>query len=224
MFKLLTTRQLQFQKKIGQDLINIHAKKASKGFFKTNKKKFSNGFGSMFSQPLPVIKYILYGNCFIYGLSFFMNYNDYIKNIFYHPLALNHGKFQTLVTCHFAKKNFLELSLDSLIVYLIGNQLELMLGSQVFLRLMLASVGFGSILLVLFHKQNYFTRTDTILRGMIMYFVLQNPNQTFILFPLPFNVQAKFLGMFIVGLDLLTGKYANFGGTIAAYALLRGII
>ena len=153
-----------------------------------------------------------------------MNHNDYIKTVFYHPLALSHGKYQTLITSHFAKKNFLELTLDSLIVYLIGNQLEFMLGSQVFLRLMLASAGFGTILMVMFHKQNYFTRTDCLLRGMIMYFVLQNPNQTFILFPLPFNIQAKFLGLIIVGIDLLSGKFANFGGTFAAYALLRGFI
>lgn len=223
MLKLINQRNyVIYKSKLGKSIFSKNPKPTN-DFMKIGKKKFSNGFG-MFSAPGTVVKWILYGNCFVYGISFFMNYNDYIKTVCYHPLALNYNKYQTLVTSHFAKKNFLELTLDSLIVYLIGNQLEFVLGSQLFMRLMVASMAFSSIILVFLHRENYFTRTDSLLRGMIMYFVLQNPNQSFILFPLPINVQAKYLGLFIVGLDLLTGKYANFGGTIAAYALLRGKI
>ncbi len=223
MFRLITQRNyVNHKSKLGKSIFNKH-QKPSNDFFKTGKKKFSNGFG-MFTTPGPVVKWVLYGNLFVYGISFFMNNNDYIKTVFYHPLALNYNKYQTLITSHFAKKNFLEMTLDSLIFYLIGNQLEFMLGSQIFMRLVLASMAFSSILLVFLHKENYFTRTDSLLRGVIMYFVFQNPNQSFILFPLPINVQAKYLGLLITGLDLLTGRYANFGGTIAAYALLMGKI
>jgi membrane associated rhomboid family serine protease len=223
MFKLINQRNYIIHKsKLGKSMFNKH-QKPSNNFFKIGKKKFSNGFG-MFTSPGPVVKCILYGQVFIYGMSFFMNYNDYIKNVFYHPLALNYNKYQTLITSHLAKKNFFEFAIDSVILYLIGNQLEFMMGSQIFMRLVLASMGFSSILLVFLHKDNYFTKTDSILRGIIMYFILQNPNQSFILFPLPINVQAKYLGLLIVGLDLLSQRYANFGGSIAAFALLRGMI
>ena len=225
MFKLFNNRNnVKFTSKLGKNIFYDNKSSFTGEFFKKSKKKFSNGFGGIFGTPGPVVKMILWGNCIVYGFSWIMGQGDYVKNFFYHPLALNHGKFQTLITSHFAKKNILDITLDSIVIYLIGNQLEFMLGSQVFMKLMIASMGISSILLVLTHKQNYFTRTDALLRGMIMYFVLQNPNQTFILFPLPFNVQAKILGLLIVGMDLISQRYANFGGTFAAFLLIRGII
>jgi hypothetical protein len=107
---------------------------------------------------------------------------------------------------------------------MIGSNIEMFNGAALYSKLILSSMAFGSLFLILFHKDNSFIKSDAILRGMIMFLVLSNPNASFMLFPFPFQVKAKYLGILLVILDLLTQKYVNFGGTIAAAAITTGFI
>lgn len=194
----------------------------NKNFNHNPKKNFSTN--NMFNRIAPVTRNILLGNCLIYGIGFFMTHQQYIMEFFYHKYALKHNKWHVLITAHFAKANFFDFFLEGLITGLIGTQLELMVGSALMKKIVFSSIAIGSALLVTMHKDDYFFKTESILRGLIMYFVLMNPNASFFLFPLPIQVQAKWLGVFVVGMDLLTSKYANFGGTFAAFMITRGIL
>jgi membrane associated rhomboid family serine protease len=114
--------------------------------------------------------------------------------------------------------------LNVFIIGLLGSNFEMMYGSAIYTKLVLSSIGIGSLFLILFHKDNSFIKSEAILRGIMMYMVLSNPNATFMLFPLPFSIRAKILGILLVVIDLLTKKYVNFGGTFAAAAITTGII
>ena len=203
-------------------------KKPNNNLFRNPKKNFSNFNNNFnnnpFSRIAPITRNILIGNCIIYGIGMFMTNQQYIMEFFYHKYALKHNKWHVLITAHFAKANFFDFFLEGLITGLVGTQLEQMFGSALVKKLVLSSIGIGSLMLITMHKDDYFFKTEAILRGMIMYFVLVNPNASFYLFPLPIQIQAKWLGIFVVGMDMLTAKYANFGGTFAALMITRGLL
>lgn len=191
--------------------------------FKTPKRYQSN-MGNFMQMIPPITKFILYANGFIYGIGFFMSYGDYIKQFFYHPLAMKHAKYHVLLTSHFAKGNFLDFALDSLITLLVGRNLELMLGYQQFLRLVLSSIGIGSIFLLMFHKDNYFVKSDAIFRALIMYILFLNPSAKFMMIPFPIQIPGYVFGIVVLLLDYFTGKWVNFGGTLAGFLMVRGLI
>ena len=203
--------------KIFQDKLKQH--KLTNNFSKRNFFNMPPGFG--FSSTT---KYLVIGFSGMYLIKLFMNERSYIQEFFYHKYALQYKKIHTLVTSHFVSTNILDFIINVIITGLIGTNLEMMYGSAVYSKLVLSSMALGSLFLILFHKDNSFIKSEAILRGMMMYLVLANPNASFMLFPLPFSIKAKFLGAILVGIDLLTRKYVNFGGTFAAAAITTGII
>jgi membrane associated rhomboid family serine protease len=209
---LLQSQQLR-QKKIAE----------SNKFFK-HPKRFQSNYPSPLQFLPPITKGIIIANCVIYGLGMFMSNRQYITEFFYNHMALQHHKYHVLITSHLAKANFFDFAIETLLTGLIGSQLEPMLTSPVFLRLVLGSMAIGSILLITMHRDQTFFKSEAIFRGIIMYFVLKNPYQSFMLFPLPINLKAYWIGIFIVVLDLMSGRWANFGGTISAFMLLNGLL
>jgi membrane associated rhomboid family serine protease len=208
----LNKNNLKYTKKITEQ--NLH---------KMPKRHQSN-MNDFFSNIPPITKFIMYANGFIYGIGFFMSYGDYIKQFFYHNMALKHGKFHVLLTTHFAKGNFFDFVIDTLFTVMIGRQLEFMLGYQNYLKLILTSVGLGSFILLTMHNENYFIKSDAIFRAMIMYIVLLQPQAKFMLFPFPIGVPGYVLAGIVLLLDLLTKKWVNFGGAGAALLMSRGLI
>jgi membrane associated rhomboid family serine protease len=190
------------------------------GYF--SRKYFFNG---RFDSMAPVTKYLLIGFTGIYIFKFIMPERQYVKEFFYHRLALSHGKFHTLITSHFVSVNFLDFAINVFILGYLGSQVEFMFGSAVFRKLILASIGAGAVLLLAMHnRDDSFIKSDAILRGVMMYMILSQPNTVFMLFPFPISIKAKTLGFILVGLDLFTRKFVNFGGTLGAYMVVSGLI
>jgi membrane associated rhomboid family serine protease len=198
---------------------------------KLKQHKLTNNFSkrNFFNMPpgfsiSSTTKYLIIGFSGLYLMKFFMNERSYIQEFFYHKYALQYKKIHTLVTSHFVSTNFLDYIINVVIIGLIGSNLEMMYGGAVYSKLVLSSMVLGSVFLILFHKDNSFIKSEAILRGMMMFLVLSNPNASFMLFPLPFQIRAKILGILLVVIDLLTKKYVNFGGTFAAAAITTGFI
>ncbi len=207
-------------KHFGKSQLNV--KMVGKTLFKPPKRYQSN------NNPLnmlpTVTRRIVIANTFFFGLGLFMNNRQYITEFFYHKYAIKHNKYHVLITSHFAKANFLDYLLETFITGLLGSQLESMLGSQTFLKLIGASIGVGSILLLTMHKEESFFKSEAVLRGILWYFVLSNPQQSFYIFPLPIQVKALWLGVFIGLMDFISQRWANFGGLVAALLITRRLI
>ena len=190
--------------------------------YKFPKRRFNNFFQGGNSTFPPALKLVFIINTIIFGLGFFMNKNDYLKQFLYSHNSFKHGKVLSLVTAHFTKVNWLEFILDNIIIIMLGMLVSMNTPDEMLLqRLILYSIGIGSTLLILFHKDEYFVKSDAILRGIIMYFVFSQPNHSFLVIPFPFRVKAMHIGLILVFFDLVSQKYCNFGGTIASFILTK---
>jgi len=220
MFKHLKTQNFILKNPHLNQRIIIDSKKK----FISYPKRYQSNMNNPLSYLPPVTRGIIMANCAIYGIGLFMSNRQYITEFFYNHLALKHHKYHVLITAHIAKANFFDFFIETLLTGFIGSSLEPMLTSPVFLKLVMSSAIIGSILMITMHKEPTFFKSEAIFRGMIMFFVFKSPFQHFYLFPLPIKIQAFWLGIFIVFLDFITGRWANFGGTISAFLLLKGLL
>eukprot|EP00340_Litonotus_pictus_P001553 CAMPEP_0170529690 /NCGR_PEP_ID=MMETSP0209-20121228/27810_1 /TAXON_ID=665100 ORGANISM="Litonotus pictus, Strain P1" /NCGR_SAMPLE_ID=MMETSP0209 /ASSEMBLY_ACC=CAM_ASM_000301 /LENGTH=94 /DNA_ID=CAMNT_0010821957 /DNA_START=384 /DNA_END=664 /DNA_ORIENTATION=+ len=94
-----------------------------------------------------------------------------------------------------------------------------MAGEETVRRLIMYSMGASSGLLLMSRNDGYYVKSDAIIRGFIYYVVFKNPQTSFYLFPLPFQIKAMYIGVIMATIDVLSGKTCNFGGAIAAMAL-----
>jgi hypothetical protein len=62
---------------------------------------------------------------------------------------------------------------------------------------------------------------DAILRGIIFSIIFANPQQSFMLFPIPIQVPAWGIALFLLGMDFLSFNVAGFGGVSASYLMLN---
>lgn len=62
---------------------------------------------------------------------------------------------------------------------------------------------------------------DSILRGIIFALIFANPQQTFMLFPIPISIPAWTVALVLLAMDFLTFNVAGFGGVTAAYMMLN---
>lgn len=174
----------------------------------------------------PVIKMILGAQALIYFIGFPMDMNRYVRSFFYNKdYAASNGKFQTILTCHFAKAGLFDLVIDSVLVGMFGSSILMMGGELLLKKIVCFSVLFSSLILMFGNKSdNNFYKSDALLRGLLFYLIAQNPNTSFLLFPFPFQIKALYIGIAIVALDLYIKKPCNFGGIIAGIALARGLL
>lgn len=192
-----------------------------KGLTKRNFSYQNFGFGLS-----PVIKLVLGANAFIYFMGFSMDRNQFARSFLYNKTsALTSGKSYTIITCHFAKLNLFEFVFESLIIALIGSNIAMTSGDLVLRKLIGFSVVLSGLFIILGTKDDtVFYKSDAIIRGILMYLVASSPNSSFMMFPLPIQIKALYLGIVMVGLDLFTNKIYNFGGTFTAIALTMGVI
>lgn len=189
-----------------------------------NKKGFSfRNFGYGLS---PILKFIVGAQALIYFIGIPMDMNKYVRSFFYNKQnSLSNGKIHTLITCHFVKTGLLDLLLDSFIVAAIGSNIIMTSGEMVLKKLAGASILLSSLFLLLGKRDDsFFYKSEAIQRGFIMYLVMQNPQASFTLFPIPIQIKAFYIGILIVVMDILSNKQCNFGGIFAGIMMARGLI
>lgn len=201
-------------------------KKEAKNMNSLNKGLVKRNFQGNFNGIIPnSIKYIIGAGVGIYFLSFTMQGSQYIRTFFYNSENLKNGNILSLATCHVGKSGFLDLLLDSIFLCLLSTNINIMFGQAMLNKLLLSSAIFTTIGLIVFHaRDKSYIKSDAFMRGIIYFFVLSNPQQTFYLFPLPIQIKAKYIGLFIAALDIVSKKYANFGGAVAAQLCIMGSI
>lgn len=198
--------------------LNRHASKPF--FLKLSKKFFTEG--NPLNALLPVTRAIVLGNCIMFGMSWFYSQRDFITKFYYNIHSLERGKFHTALTSQFVKNGTLDFVIDTFIIGMIGNNIEMMIGTQLLQRLAFASV-IGSILLVhLSGKNEDFYKPDTFIRLVIYIFTLRDPHQHIYFFPLPLKLKIMYLAGFVFLMDLISGKYCNFAPLIACIAMNKG--
>ena len=197
---------------------NKHASKPL--FLKLSKKLFIEG--NPFNALLPVTKSIVIGNCVMWGISWFYSQRDYITNFYYNRRSLEKGKLHTAITSHFVKHGTLDFIIDTFIVGMIANNIEMMVGSQLLQRLVLASA-LGSLALVhLTARNDEFYKPDTFVRLVIYFLAVKDPHQLIYFFPLPIKLKIMYLAGFVGFMDFFSGKMCNFAPLIACIAMTKG--
>jgi hypothetical protein len=196
--------------------------KTSQKIFNFQKKNMSNN--NLFEDIPTWTKRILLANTFFFGCGFIMKNSDYLSNFFYNKESLDKKRYQVLISSHFVKPSTFNFVIDTLITGLMGRYVEWMLGPQAFLKLLGYSLAFGSTILVYTHRDHTFTTTECILRSILWYAILSNPNQSFWIFPIPFQIKALYAGILLFAYDILHAKWANFGGLLAAAIIARKLI
>lgn len=149
---------------------------------------------------------------------------SFLNNFTFSRFNLSRGYLHTLFTCHFAHMSFLTYLLDTIILYLFCSNLSMMYGPLFVTKLILLSMGIGSLFLFLQHQSGFarpFYGNDAIMRGLIFAVIFQNPAATFYLIPLPIPIPAWFIAVFLLGIDFLSFNTAGFGGVTAAYLMLN---
>lgn len=200
------------------NLLNKHASKPL--FLKLSKKLFIEG--NPLNALLPVTKTIVLGNCIMWGISWFYSQREYITNFYYNRRSLEKGKFHAAITSHFVKHGTLDFIIDTFIVGMIANNIEMMVGSQVLQRLVLASA-LGSLALVhLTARNDEFYKPDTFVRLMIYFLAVKDPHQLIYFFPLPIKLKIMYLAGFVGLMDFFSGKMCNFAPLIACVAMAKG--
>ena len=189
--------------------------------FMPTRRLFSENF---FNRVPEVTRYLIYGNMLFYSFRFVLDRNAYVKELYYHRMAIANGRFHTLLTCHFAKSGFFEFIVDTLILGLVAGQQEMMLGQAALKKMVLCGMGFGSLGLLLFHRDDYFTKSDAIFKTIIFYFIFSFPGGKIMLFPFPFQIKPIYIAGFSIAIDMLGLKWANLGGSLAGFLLAKRII
>jgi membrane associated rhomboid family serine protease len=182
-----------------------------KSFFgKFSKKNFMQGGGNPIANLLPLTRALVIGNITMYGLSFLYSKRDYTTNFLYNIRSIEKGKILTPITSHFSKNNTIDFAIDTLITALIGNNIESTLGTQLMQRMVLLS-GLGALVIThLTCKQDEFIHPETIVRFIIYFLTVQNPNLQIFLFPLPFQVKIMYVAGIVAFFDLIQNKMYNF--------------
>lgn len=168
-------------------------------------------------------------NTICYGAYLFWpqwKLHNYFNHFSFSLYGLNQGYLHNMFTCHFAHQSLFSYVIDSAIMYLLCQSVSMMNGPLFAAKTVLLSMFLGTFLLYLYHNSmngnvRPFQGNDAILRGIIFSIIFQNPQQTFMLFPIPVQIPAWGIALFLLGMDLITFNVASFGGVSAAYMMIN---
>ena len=168
-------------------------------------------------------------NTLFYGAYLFWpkwKLHSYYNNFSFSLYGLNQGYLYNMFTCHFAHTSFFSYLIDSVIIYLLSQSAAMMYGPLFVAKTVLLSMFLGSFMLFLYHNSTGgmakpFQGNDAILRGIIFSIIFQNPQQSFMMFPIPINIPAWGIALVLLGMDFLTFNVAGFGGVSASYLMIN---
>lgn len=191
-----------------------------------NKNLSRKTFFNMFRQggDYKFLKYTVFFSFGIYVFGIGMNQDNYIKSFLFNKQAFNNNP-KSIVTTHFTKVTLVELLIDNLIIYSLGSSIAMISGEALLNKIILSSFGFSSLILLLFHNERIYFKSEGIIRGLVYYyFISMGLNNGIMLFPLPFQIKAMYFFGFLVLIDIISNKKVNFGGLIAALCVHRRLI
>ena len=132
-------------------------------------------------------------NTLIYGLyCIWPRHNQFafMNNFTFSMYGLNKGYLHNMFTCHFTHTSFFSYAIDSVIMYLLCQNLGMQFSNLFVAKVCLLSIACGSGLMFLHHASQNVNRAyfgnDSILRGLIFTVIFSNPQAQLMLFPLPF--------------------------------------
>ena len=126
---------------------------------------------------------------------FSLSYNDFQKGLIWKILSYS-----------FIHGSFLHIFMNLLSLYLIGSAVSTSLGKQNFLKLYLGAALVGALMWLLFNwnDRGYLVGASGSIFGIMIYFCISNQDSELVLFPLPIPVKAKWLGIVLVGWQLIS--------------------
>jgi membrane associated rhomboid family serine protease len=105
-----------------------------------------NRFGGSLAQVPRFSKWIIFSCVALYfGFSFLGNYDEIVVNFGLQPVAVAEGQWWRLITATFLHAGILHLAFNMYAIYLLGPQLELLVGYRRFLSLYFLSALAGSV-------------------------------------------------------------------------------
>ena len=178
-------------------------------------------------EPLftPVIVLLIAGNVLasLYALS---NAKFMDRNLFHVGPILQNQEWHRLVTSGFLHGGFLHLFVNMYVLFTFGGEVEAQLGTVSFIIVYFAALLGGNAWALLENKNKPSYRAlgaSGATSGVVMSFILFEPFEPMMIFPIPFSMPAVWLGaLFLVGSAILAqrenktiGHEAHLGGALA---------
>jgi len=171
-----------------------------------------------------VVKALMFANVAIFFVVSF-NLIPFLPNLrnYFVLLPIGNGfEFYQVLTHMFMHGSINHLLFNMLTLFFIGPLVEQSLGANRFLFLYV-SAGIASAALHLFLTNNAAVGASGAIYGILVAFATMYPNMKMMVFPIPFEIKAKYLiGAYVV-YDLYSGLFVN-GSGIAHFAHLGGAI
>jgi membrane associated rhomboid family serine protease len=139
---------------------NIKSYQGRSGLFNNSRRNFNEKIDRLLENGISKIPngnlgYVFVGlNTFFYGLYLMWPRDrmySFLNNFTFSNYNLSKGRLHTLFTCHFSHMGFFAYAIDSVILYLFCNNLQMMFGSLYTAKLAILGMVCGSLLLMLQH-------------------------------------------------------------------------
>ncbi len=168
----------------------------------------------------PAVKYLLYANAGVFLLQ--LIFGDALIYWFgLHPRLFFHNFYiWQLVTYLFLHGGFFHIFFNMLMLWIFGVEVEKEWGTIEFLRYYFIS-GIGAGIFHLIFQSSAVIGASGAVYGVLIAFVLLNPNRLLFVFPFPIFLKAKYWAFIFVGISLIFGITG--GDRIAHFAHLGGM-
>lgn len=126
---------------------------------------------------------------------FSLSSNDFQKGLIWKTLSYS-----------FIHGSFLHIFMNLLSLYLIGSAVSNSLGKENFLKLYLGAALFGALIWLSLNwdSRGYLVGASGSIFGVMVFFCISHQDSELILFPLPIPIKAKWLGIVLVGWQLIS--------------------
>lgn len=180
-------------------------------------------------QVIPVTLLLIGANV-IASLFALSNAQFMEKNLFHIGPMLTRGEWHRMVTSGFLHGGFLHLFVNMYVLFMFGGFVERSLGTTAYLIVYFAALLGGNAWALLENRNKPGYRAlgaSGATSGIVMSFILFNPFEPLMIFPIPFFMPAVVLGLlFVVGSAILAqrenktiGHEAHLGGALAGFLM-----
>ncbi len=166
------------------------------------------------------------------GLFSYKGFNDtsFFRKFEFHIGSIRAGEQYRMISSGFLHADFMHLAFNMLTLYFFAPVVIAYLGSITFLLIYFGSMIFGSLLTLLFHKDDYSYRAigaSGAVVGVLYSAILLQPDMSLYLFFIPIPIPAYIVGIgyllySIYGIKAKSdniGHTAHFGGAIGGYLI-----